>query len=133
MKDLTKEWIKKSEGDVGTAVRESSVKEGANWDAVCFHAQQAVEKYLKGILQEIEKPFSKTHDLSVLLELALSEFPELNILADDLEWLSAFAVEFRYPGEEALEEDAKHALAIMERALLLLKQKIVWGSVSRLD
>ncbi len=48
MKDLTKEWIKKAEGDVGTAVRESSVKEGANWDAVCFHAQQAVEKYLNG-------------------------------------------------------------------------------------
>jgi len=125
MKDLTKEWIKKSEGDVGTAVRESSVKEGANWDAVCFHAQQAVEKYLKGILQEIEKPFSKTHDLSVLLELALSEFSELSVLADDLEWLSAFAVEFRYPGEDALEEDAKHALAIMERALSLLKQKII--------
>lgn len=125
MKDLTKEWIKKSEGDVGTAVRESSVKEGANWDAVCFHAQQAVEKYLKGILQEIEKPFSKTHDLSVLLELALSEFSELSVLADDLEWLSALAVEFRYPGEEALEEDAKHALAIMERALSLLKQKII--------
>ncbi len=125
MKDLTNEWIKKSEGDVGTAVRESSVKEGANWDAVCFHAQQAVEKYLKGILQEIEKPFSKTHDLSVLLELALSKFPELSVLADDLEWLSAFAVEFRYPGEEALEEDAKHALAIMERALSLLKQKII--------
>ena len=125
MKDLTKEWIKKAEGDVGTAVRESSVKEGVNWDAVCFHAQQAVEKYLKGILQEIEKPFSKTHDLSVLLELALSEFPELSVLADDLEWLSAFAVEFRYPGEEALEEDAKHSLAIMERALSLLKQKII--------
>jgi len=125
MKDLTKEWIKKAEGDVGTAVRESSVKEGANWDAVCFHAQQAVEKYLKGILQEIEKPFSKTHDLSVLLELALSEFPELSVLADDLELLSAFAVEFRYPGEEALEEDAKHSLAIMERALSLLKQKII--------
>ncbi len=125
MKDLTKEWIKKSEGDVGTAVRESSVKEGANWDAVCFHAQQAVEKYLKGILQEIEKPFSKTHDLSVLLEPALSEFPELSVLADDLEWLSAFAVEFRYSGEEALEEDAKHALAIMERVLSLLKQKII--------
>jgi hypothetical protein len=59
------------------------------------------------------------------LELALSEFPELSVLADDLEWLSAFAVEFRYPGEEALEEDAKHALAIMERALSLLKQKII--------
>lgn len=125
MKDLTREWIKKSEGDVGTAVRESLVKEGANWNAVCFHAQQAVEKYLKGILQQIEKPFSKTHDLSVLLELTLSEFPELSILADALEWPSAFAVEFRSPGEEALEEDAKHALAIMERALSLLKQKTI--------
>ena len=124
MKDLTKEWIKKSEGDVGTAVRESLVKEDANWDAVCFHAQQAVEKYLKGILQEIKKQFSKTHDLSVLLDLTLPEFPELSVLADDLEWLSAFAVEFRYPGEEALEEDAKHALAIMERALSLLKKEI---------
>ena len=124
MKDLTKEWIKKSEGDVGTAVRESLVKEDANWDAVCFHAQQAVEKYLKGILQEIKKQFSKTHDLSVLLDLTLPEFPELSVLADDLEWLSAFAVEFRYPGEEALEEDAKHALAVMERALSLLKKEI---------
>lgn len=124
MKDLTKEWIKKAEKDAGTARREAAVEIDANWDAVCFHAQQAVEKYLKGILQEIEKPFSKTHDLSVLLDLILPEFPELNVLADDLEWLSAFAVEFRYPGEEALEEDAKHALAIMERALSLLKQEI---------
>lgn len=124
MKDLTKEWIKKAERDVGTAKRESAVEVDANWDAVCFHAQQAVEKYLKGMLQESEIPFSKTHDLSILLDLILPEFPELSVLADNVEWLSAFAVEFRYPGEEAVEADAKHALELMDRILSLLRQKI---------
>ena len=47
MKKLVAEWVKKAEGDAGTAKREAKVKEAAtNWDAVCFHAQQAVEKYL---------------------------------------------------------------------------------------
>lgn len=124
MKALTKEWIKKAEKDIGTARREFAVKKDANWDAVCFHVQQAVEKYLKGMLQEHEISFSKTHDLSVLLNLLLPEFPELGVLEDDLEWLSAFAVEFRYPGEEAIEEDAKQALKLLDRALSLLKQKI---------
>ena len=55
MKDLTKEWIKKAERDAGTATRESLVEIDGNWDAVCFHAQQAVEKYIKGLLQEIER------------------------------------------------------------------------------
>ncbi len=123
MKELTKEWIKKAEKDVGTAKRESEVKTDTNWDAVCFHAQQAVEKYLKGILQENGIPFSKTHDLTILLELILLEFPDLSILSDDLEWLSAFAVEFRYPGEEAVEEDARYALKLMDRILSLLKSK----------
>ncbi|MDL1964294.1 MAG: HEPN domain-containing protein [Deltaproteobacteria bacterium] len=125
MKKLVAEWVKKAEGDVGTAKREAKVKEAAtNWDAVCFHAQQAVEKYLKGLLQKNEITFSKTHDLSVLLNLILPVFPDLKKLSDDLEWLSAFAVEFRYPGEEAVEEDAKFALAIMDRALALLRPEI---------
>ena len=125
MKKLVAEWVKKAEGDAGTAKREAKVKEAAtNWDAVCFHAQQAVEKYLKGLLQQNEITFSKTHDLSVLLNLILPVFPDLKELSDDLEWLSAFAVEFRYPGEEAVEEDAKSALAIMDRALALLRPEI---------
>jgi HEPN domain-containing protein len=124
MKKLVVEWVKKAEGDAGTAKREAKVKEVAtNWDAVCFHAQQAVEKYLKGLLQQNEIAFSKTHDLSVLLNLILPVFPDLKELSDDLEWLSAFAVEFRYPGEEAVGEDAKSALAIMDRALALLRSK----------
>jgi hypothetical protein len=58
------------------------------------------------------------------LHLALSVFPELDKLSDDLEWLSAFAVEFRYPGEEAIDRDAESALATMERVLAVLREKI---------
>lgn len=124
MKEVVVEWIRKAEADAGTAKREAAVKRATNWDAVCFHAQQAVEKYIKGLLQQNEIPFGKTHDLSILLGLALALFPEFEKLSDDLEWLSAFAVEFRYPGEEAVEEDAKAALTIMERVLQLLGEKI---------
>lgn len=124
MKDLVKEWIKKAEGDAGTARRESAVKKSVNWDAVCFHSQQAVEKYLKGLLQQEGIPFSKTHDLSVMLNLILPAFPDLKNLSDDMERLSAFAVEIRYPGEEALQEDAETALNIMDKAIRLLRPKI---------
>jgi HEPN domain-containing protein len=124
MKELAAEWAKKAEGDAGTARREAAVKEASNWDAVCFHAQQAVEKYLKGLLQQEEISFTKTHDLSVLLSLILPVFHDLNDLSDNLEWLSAFAVEFRYPGEEAVKEDAEFALTIMDKALALLRPKL---------
>ena len=115
MKELVAEWIKKAKADAGAARREAAVKETPNRDAVCFHAQQAVEKCLKGLLQQEGVSFTKTHDLSILLDLIVPVFPDLKKLSDDLEWLSAFAVEFRYPGEEALGEDAESALAIMNR------------------
>ena len=38
MTELVVEWVKKAEGDLGTAEREAAVKENPNWDAVCFHA-----------------------------------------------------------------------------------------------
>ena len=120
MSALITEWINKGEGDRLTAKRESEVIDAPNWDAVCFHAQQAVEKYLKALLQQEEIPFSRTHDLAQLLRALLSKFSELELLLDDLEWLTTFAVEIRYPGESALEDDAKQAIRIMEGAIELI-------------
>lgn len=51
MNPLTLEWISKAEGDYSTAKREYRVRKDPNYDAVCFHAQQAAEKYIKGFLQ----------------------------------------------------------------------------------
>ena len=60
MRALAAEWIRKAEADAGTARREAAVKENPNWDAVCFHAQQAVEKYIKALLQQSEITFTET-------------------------------------------------------------------------
>ncbi len=82
-------------------LREIRARKRPNYDAACFHAQQAVEKYLKACLQEADIPFGKTHDLSVLLNLLLPLHPLLERLRPALRVLSAYAVEFRYPGASA--------------------------------
>jgi len=47
MNPSAQEWINKAEGDWATANRENQVRKNPNYDAVCFHAQQCAEKYLK--------------------------------------------------------------------------------------
>lgn len=115
MNELVREWLEKAEGDVRTAEREVRVVEEPNWDAVCFHAQQAVEKYLKAALQQQGIAFSRTHDLAALLNLLPGENEEWNPFRDGVEWLSAFAVEVRYPGETATGESATKAVEIMRQ------------------
>jgi HEPN domain-containing protein len=39
--------VTKAEGDFLTAGRELRARKSPNYDAVCFHAQQCAEKYLK--------------------------------------------------------------------------------------
>lgn len=50
MNETVREWLVKADADYATAARELTVIEGFNADAVCFHAQQCVEKLLKAIL-----------------------------------------------------------------------------------
>lgn len=110
MNPITSEWISKAEGDFATAQRELQVVDGVNYDAVCFHAQQCVDKYLKARLQEVGIPFGKTHDLSTLLDLILPVETTWEALREDLRALTVFAVTYRYPGDSADEIDAREAV-----------------------
>jgi HEPN domain-containing protein len=92
MKPITQEWVNKAEGDFATAERELQVQQMSNYDAVCFHSQQCVEKYLKACLQEESIAFSRTHDLSILLDLLLPIFPTWATLLPNLDRLTAYAV-----------------------------------------
>jgi len=113
MDDLVREWVEKAEADVRTAEREAVVTEGPSWDAVCFHAQQAVEKYLKALLQHRGIGFARTHDLAVLLRQADEGWSAADNLGESMEWLSAYAVEVRYPGERTTKGAARRSVAIM--------------------
>ena len=67
--------------------------------AIGFHAQQAVEKYLKALLVSYQIEFPKTHDIGVLLNL----IGKINApLADSLgeaRTLTPLGVEVRYPDD----------------------------------
>ncbi len=101
MNQLTQEWIDKAESDFRTATREIQVTQDPSYDGVCFHAQQCVEKYLKGYLQKTSTGFPKTHDLVVLLDLSLPTQPQWNQYRSRLRLLTLAAVEIRYPGRSA--------------------------------
>jgi HEPN domain-containing protein len=123
MNEVVREWIDKSEGDYLTATREAQA-DPPNYDAVCFHAQQCIEKLLKAaVIAKGEIP-SKTHDLSVLSALLSSLDEGWHWPVEELRLLSRSAVIFRYPGESAGREEAEAALtvskAMRERLLSLL-------------
>ena len=112
MKPLTREWVKKAEGDFATANREVGAPHRPNYDAACFHAQQCIEKYLKARLQEADIPFQRTHNLLALLDLALPLEPSWEELRPSLQTLNAFSVEVRYPGGFADKRQAVQAVSL---------------------
>ncbi|MCC7145740.1 MAG: HEPN domain-containing protein [Phycisphaeraceae bacterium] len=109
MTPLTQEWVEKAEGDF-EAARWVMQAPKVPYDAVCFHAQQCVEKYLKARLQEANLAFPKTHDLEQLLALILPAESGWAVMRADLAVLSRFAVEYRYPGTTATNADAQDSL-----------------------
>ena len=109
MKPITAEWTEKAEGDFATMQRETRARRNPNYDAICFHAQQCAEKYLKARLTEADIPFGKVHDLVALLEQAIAVQPQWEVFREDLAYLSDFAVKARYPGESADRESARDA------------------------
>lgn len=120
MKRETAEWVSKAEGDWRVANREMSGDDPV-FDAVCFHAQQCAEKYLKAWLVENQIAAQKTHDLvflSGLMEKSMADIREMKQL---LGHLTTCAVAFRYPGEEAVIEDARASLETAAKVREIIK------------
>ncbi|MCI0695284.1 HEPN domain-containing protein [candidate division KSB1 bacterium] len=121
---LTQEWVDKAEGDFHTANREMRVRKAPNYDAVCFHCQQCVEKYLKAYLQEHGQRFRPVHDLIEFLELCLPYDSAFELQRDLLKELTKYAVGVRYPGESATKDDARAAIQSMKTVRAFLRQKL---------
>jgi len=115
MTEAVREWIEKAEEDFHVAISLRRLRRYSTHNAVCFHAQQCVEKYFKAILEKQGVVVRKIHALPILLDQCVEAHPLLDALRPDMVRLTVFAVEFRYPGESATIEDAKAAVAIMKR------------------
>lgn len=116
-------WVRKAEHD-RQAIRSILAGDEVPWDVICFHAQQAAEKLLKGFLVFRGVQPSRTHDLVALLRECSLHAQGLVCLLADCQFLTAFAVHACYPDDlgEPSEEDAAAARASLERT---------WQAVSR--
>ena len=107
-RNLARVLARKAEGDA-KAVRYLAENPEMDDDSVGFHAQQAIEKWIKAVMATHGLPEERTHDLAGLLdtlEVAKIEAPPG---ADWLDFLTVFAVPLRYEERldfEALDRDA---------------------------
>ena len=119
-------WIAKAESDLKIGKDEFTTENPAT-DAICFHMQQCVEKYLKAFLIVSGRRIRRTHDIVELIEGCAQvdpTFVELSKINADR--LTEYAVELRYPEEfyfPSLEE-TKRALEIAEKAKNFVSEKL---------
>jgi HEPN domain-containing protein len=118
MKRLTGQWVRKAEHDLLAAQHLFKLKPLLT-DEICFHCQQAIEKYLKSLLTEQSLPLQKTHDLTALLSQLLPADPTLRSLRRGMKGVSRYAVEYRYPG---INTTARQARAAYQKALLVREE-----------
>jgi HEPN domain-containing protein len=114
MKRTTREWVRKAEADHVVARRSSRGKTPLH-DLVCFHCQQCAEKYLKALLEELGLSVPKTHELGRILRSLHVHHPTLGSVRRGLDFLTQFAVDTRYPGENATKRQAQAALRWEDR------------------
>lgn len=113
-KDLAKKWFNKGDNDL-TAGKYILSMPNPPADTICFHGQQAVEKYLKSFLALHGREIPRIHDIEEILSLCEeidSEFSKLHEISSEL---SSYAVDVRYPMEsdyDVTNEDAHRAVDI---------------------
>jgi len=119
------DWLARAKGDL--AIARAPLPEGAFYEDLCFHAQQAAEKALKAVYQHHGLVFRYTHDIEELVrglqEKGLLIPPEVV----DADALTSFAWEARYPGlnEPVTTEEYEEALRKAETLVAWAEKKIM--------
>lgn len=126
-------WIRLADKDLRLSRHLSSdIKE---WkEPICFHCQQAAEKFLKALIISQRKPPLETHSLKQLLLSARQFGFRLPGIDRDCWSLTRYAVSARYPDDdpwlaasepaEISENDAQRALAAVERIVKVIRDEL---------
>lgn len=99
MKASTKQWLEFAQTDLRSC--ENNLNDEFVTNVVAFHAQQAVEKAFKALIEEKGTRMSRIHNLTRLLALTES-FLISPIDETELEVLDNVYTSSRYPGEIGL-------------------------------
>jgi HEPN domain-containing protein len=96
--ELINSWVNKAEKDLLTAKHELSFSDVVT-ESVCFHCQQAVEKYLKAYLVLLGIPFTKTHEIGELISKCENNDKKISEFKEEADKLTDYAIEIRYPDD----------------------------------
>jgi len=117
------DWLKKAEHDLKAAQVLLAAEEDL-YDSICFHAQQLAEKAIKALFTAKNIEFPKTHNLLLLSNLLLdADIAKFN---GELENLTKYAIESRYPGEyvEPGRNEAEESVRVATAIYDLCRRKI---------
>ena len=125
------DWLRHARSDL--AVARQRLKPGVLHETLCFHAQQAAEKSLKGVLLAVAVPFPYTHDLARLITLVRGAKVGWPAELDAAAKLSEYAVSTRYPGEGSTVSPAerREAVKLAQTVLSWAEKQIRQGKGGR--
>jgi HEPN domain-containing protein len=115
-------WIDRAKSSLEIAgTRNSNL---VYYEDLCYQAEQAVEKAIKGLLiyYNIEPQF--THNIGILLE-ELRTYINISEIKETIK-LTRYAIQTRYPGEydDITKEDYENAVKIAKNCLVWVERKI---------
>jgi len=96
--DYLRKWLIKANEDIDVINYLSKEHPEQYTSALCFHSQQAVEKFLKAFLIYYDAEFKKVHDVDYLLTLC-TDIDQTKFRDIDLKSLNDYGVSVRYPDD----------------------------------
>lgn len=108
---LPQEWYRAGDEDAISA--EILLKESGPHRIICFHCQQAAEKYLKGFLLLRKQKYPKSHDLLEIITLCQEVDPGFASIKESGAILNPYYIESRYfatTSEAYSREDSQKAI-----------------------
>ena len=123
--EALRQWVREAEHDLEAASRIMAIAEGCPFDTVCFHCQQAAEKYLKCLLTYLGIQAPRTHDLKALAALIPLE-QRFRVPVEDLVELNPYSVDVRYADDwrEPQLSDANRALALASKVRAAVRESM---------
>jgi len=123
--ELINSWINKANKDLLSAKHELSFSDVVT-ETVCFHCQQAVEKYLKAYLVFLGISFAKTHEIGELITKCENKDKDISVFKEEADKLTDYAIEIRYPDDwyEPTLNEAKEAFTIARKIKEFIQNKI---------
>jgi len=93
--EIAREWVDKAEEDYGFAC--AGIEYTDYFAQICFHFQQAAEKYLKAFIIAEKLDFRPVHNLLELLRTCIQAAPDAQELEQACRFLNPFYIDTRYP------------------------------------